>query len=321
MMRRRQITLLAGAAAWPFAAKAQQPKMVRIGNVGLSPRSSPLWSAFDQHMAELGYQDGKNFVVEYAQISVAADFEAEYRRLAAGRVDVIVAGGELALKAASAATRTLPIVMIAIDFDPVASGYVKSLARPEGNITGLSLQQIELVTKRLQLLKDAFPDLQAATMFWDQSTADQWKAVWEVASKLGLRLAGVELRDPPYDYERALAQAPPDARGTVIAAASQFFFRDRSKLIETVHRHRVVSMFISREWTAAGGLLSYGPSSPGMFARAADYVDRIAKGAKPADLPIEQPTKFELVVNLGTAKAIGVTLSPVLLARADEVIE
>jgi ABC-type uncharacterized transport system substrate-binding protein len=234
---------------------------------------------------------------------------------------MLATGPEISLRSALAVTQTLPLVMLAIDYDPIARGYVTSLARPTGNITGMSLQQIELAEKRVQILKDAFPDLRAAIAFWDGISADQWDAAQTAATTLGLQLAGIELRDPPYDYERALAQSAPDHRGGLIVMVSPFFFRDRMRLAEFALRHRIVSMFGFREWVEAGGLLSYGPNIVELHRRVADYVDRIAKGAKPADLPIEQPTKFEFVINIKTARAIGVDMPTSLLLRADEVIE
>jgi putative ABC transport system substrate-binding protein len=211
--------------------------------------------------------------------------------------------------------------MIAVDFDPVARGYVTSLARPTGNVTGVVFQQIELAAKRIQLVKEAFPDVPGATMFWDRSSADQWQAAKAAAATLGLRLSGIELPEPPYDYERALGDAPPDHRGIVIVATSVFFFRDRERIADFASRHRIPSIFVFREWVEAGGLLSYGPSITALFARVADFVDRIARGAKPADLPIEQPTKFELVINVKTAKVLGLDIPSSILARADDVIE
>ena len=163
--------------------------------------------------------------------------------------------------------------------------------------------------------------MKAATVFWDRISADQWEAANDAAAALGLRLAGVELRARPYDYDAALAQAPPDHRGNLFVMTSPFFFVDRVRLAEFGIRHRIVSSFSFREWADAGGLVAYGPSLPEMYRRTADYVDRIARGAKPADLPIEQPTKFELIVNLKTATAIGVEIPQSLLLRADEVIE
>ena len=324
MSRRKFITLLGGAAAWPLAARAQQPakKMLRVGTVSGTQKLSPQWIAFLRRMAELGYQEGKTFAFDLLPAANEEGYETGYRTLVAREPDIIMATGvEIALKSALAATRTLPIVMIAIDYDPFARGYVTSMARPSGNVTGVFFQQIELAAKRIQLVKDAFPNMSAATMFWDQASADQWQASQNVAPKLGLRLFGIELREPPYDYERAFGEAPADHRGMLIVATSVFFFRDRARIAELAVRHRTVSMFVFREWVDAGGLLSYGPSITGLFARVADFVDRIARGAKPADLPIEQPTKFELVVNLKTAKALGLTIPEPFLLLADEVIE
>jgi ABC-type uncharacterized transport system substrate-binding protein len=323
MKRREFITLLGGAATWPLVAHAQQPeKMLRVGALSAQPRAAPIWLAFERRMAELGHKSGTNFALEFVQVESIGDYERGYRKLADRKVDIMLATGpEISLRSALAVTQTLPLVMLAIDYDPIARGYVTSLARPTGNITGMSLQQIELAEKRVQILKDAFPDLRAAIAFWDGISADQWDAAQTAATTLGLQLAGIELRDPPYDYERALAQSAPDHRGGLIVMVSPFFFRDRMRLAEFALRHRIVSMFGFREWVEAGGLLSYGPNIVELHRRVADYVDRIAKGAKPADLPIEQPTKFEFVINIKTARAIGVDMPTSLLLRADEVIE
>jgi putative ABC transport system substrate-binding protein len=322
--RRQFITLLGGAAAaWPLAAHAQQSqKMVRVGALSAQPRAAPIWLAFERRMAELGYNNGTNFAFEFVQVDSLGDYERGYRELVARKVDILLATGpEIALKSARAATQALPIVMLAIDYDPIARGYVTSLARPPTNLTGISLQQIELAEKRVQILKDAFPDLRNAIAFWDAISGDQWDAAQTAATKLGFQLAGVQVRDPPYDYERALAQSAPDHRGSLIVMVSPFFFRDRERLAEFATRHRIVSMFGFREWVEAGGLLSYGPNIVELHRRVADFVDRLAKGANPADLPIEQPTKFEFVINLKTARAIGIDMPTSLLLRADEVIE
>lgn len=281
-----------------------------------------MWTSFVARMATLGYQEGKNFTFDLVLADSMEDYRAGYRRFGGGAVDIIVAPGpEVSLQSALALPGAVPIVMVAIDYDPLERGYVKSLARPGGHTTGLMLQQTELAVKRVQLLKDAFPDLKAMTVFWDQSSADQWAMTQEAAGKLGVRLAGIELRNPPYDYERAFAEAPPDFRRVLFPLTSPFVFREVDKVAELALRHRAVLMFSNREMAEAGGLMTYGVSFPATFARVAEYVDRIAKGAKPGDLPIEQPTTFELIVNLRTAKAIGVTVPPLLLARADEVIE
>ena len=247
--------------------------------------------------------------------------EGAIKELVDRNVNVIIAPYESAVKSALAANRSVPIVMIAVDYDPIALGYVKSLGRPAGSVTGLFLQQIELAQKRLQLLKDAFPNVQTAIMFWDSPSEHQWRATSSVAAAFGLQLVGVELRQQPYDYESALTQAPPNHRRTLIMPTSAVFYRDRQRLADFALKHEIASLFVLREWVEAGGLLSYGVNFPAIFRRAAEYVDMIAKGAKAADLPIEQPTRFELVLNLKTAKAIGVAISPAILARADEVIE
>jgi putative ABC transport system substrate-binding protein len=324
MRRREFITLVGGAAAlWPATLLAQESvKMLRVGAVSGQPRNSPFWQPFVQRMVELGYQEGKNFVFDLITTSNIDGFEAGYRELATRNVDIIVASGpEISLKSALASSSTKPIIMIAIDYDPLARGYVTSLARPTGNVTGVFLQQIELTEKRVQLLKSAFPDLQAATVFWDRITTDQWEAAQRAGANLGLRLSGVEFLDPPFDYDKALAQAALDSRGTVIVLVSPFFFRDRAQQADFALRNRIVTMFGFREWTDAGGLMSYGVSVSSMQRLAAGYVDRVARGVKPADLPIEQPTKFELVINLKTAKALGITFPQSFLATADEVIE
>ena len=223
---------------------------------------------------------------------------------------------------AIAATDTLPIVMIAVDYDPFARGYVQNLARPGGRVTGVFFQQIELAMKRLQLMKEALPGVAAATVFWDDGSADQWRATQSAAETMGLELTGVELGNPPSDYENALvAQAPTDHHRILMVLSSPVFFPDRERLAQLALRHRIASMFVFRGYVDAGGLLSYGPSIDALYQRAAEYVDRIAKGTNPADLPVEQPTKFELIVNLKTAKAIGIELPISILLRADEVIE
>ena len=323
MKRREFITLVGGAAtAWPLVVRAQQTGKLRVGMVGSQPRSAPLYAAMLQRFAELGYQEGSNFTFEFIQAANLEDYARGYRELVTRNVGVLIANAtEVALKSALAATNTLPIVMTAIDYDPLARGYVANLARPTDNVTGIVFQQIELVTKRLQVVVEAFPELRAATVFWDAASADQWRVAQSAAPALGLRLFGSELREQPYDYEQALAQVPPDHRGWLFAMTSPFFFPDRARLAEFALRHRMPSVFAFREWVDAGGLLSYGPSITGMYRRAADYVDRIARGTKPSDLPIEQPTKFEFILNLKTAKAIGLATPTALLLRADEVIE
>jgi len=322
MKRREFITLVGGAAAWPLVAQAQ-PERLRVGVTSVQPRTVEIFSAFAKRMAELGYEEGKNFTFDFVQAPNVAGYTAAFREIANRGADIILAAGpEANLKAAIDAAGGRPIVMIATDFDPFAHGYVKSLARPGANITGVFFQQLDLSVKRAQVLKDAFPTLSGATVFWDQVSADQWQALKQAAGRtLAMHLSGIEFRERPFDYEKGLEQAAPNDRSALIVMASPLFALDRARLPEFALQHKMMSVFYTREYVDIGGLFSYGVSFTGLFRRAADYVDRIAKGAKPSDLPIEQPTKYELVINLKTAKALGITMLPSLLLLADEVIE
>ena len=325
-MRRRDFiaTLVGTAIALPVTVRAQQqPAMLRVGASSVQPRTASIYAAFATRMAELGYEEGRNFVFEFVQATNTEEYGVAFRELAARNVDVILATGpEDNLKAALAVAGSRPVVMIAIDFDPFARGYVASRARPGGNITGVFLEQPQLSAKRLQLLRDSFPTLKGATIFWDHVSADQWRALEHAAKGMpGFHISGIQFREQRFDYERALAQAAPEDRRSLIVLASPTFALDRARLSEFALRHRMISLFYSRQYVDVGGLLSYGVSFTGMFRRAADYVDKIAKGAKPGDLPIEEPTTYELVINLKTAKAIGIEIPVALLARADGVIE
>jgi len=323
-MRRREVISTIGATfGLPAVALAQQAvKTFRIGITTIQPRTAPIYAAFDQRLRELGYVEGVNLIVDFLNPEDQTEgIAGAINELVRRKVDVIVAPYESALKSALTATESVPIVMIAIDYDPLARGYIAGLSRPGRNVTGLSLQQIELAKKRLQILTDALPSVRTATMFWDSFSKDQWDATNSSAGAHGLRLAGAELREQPYNYESAWTQAPPDHRAALIVAISPTFYRDRQRLVDFTIQRKIPSVYALREWVEAGGLLSYGVNFPATFRRVADYVDRIAKGAKPAELPIEQPTKFELVVNLKTAKAIGFPIPTEIIARADEVIE
>jgi putative ABC transport system substrate-binding protein len=324
MKRRSFITLLGGAAAWPLAARAQQGlKVLRIGTVSTLPREArrPTLGAFEERMRELGYVDGENLAFDYTIERNFDRYDLATREMVRRKVDLIIATSNDALKSAMAATDTLPIVVVALDFDPFRLGHVTSFSRPSGNVTGVFLHQVELSVKRLQILKEAFPDVEAATAFWDHRSLYQWQETQATAPSLGLRLAGIELRHLPYDYDQALAQTPPDHRGTLVVMGSPLFFSDRQKLADFALRQRIASVFVQREHVNAGGLLSYGPSIPAMYRRAADYVDKIARGTKTTELPIEQASKFEFILNLKTAKSIGREIPTSILLRADEVIE
>lgn len=323
-MRRRTALAIVGAAALsPRVLLAQgTPGVLRVGAANAQPRSAPQWVAFLRRMGELGYAEGTNLVFDHLQIAGPEVWEEGYRAVVARKPDIVIATGpELSLRAALAATRDIPIVMIAIDFDPVSLGLVADLGRPGGNVTGIHFQRVEITGKRLQLLKDAFPETQRAVVFWDRQSGDQWAAAEAAARPLGLRLNGVQFAAPPYDYESARIDVERGRRGVLFVLGSPFFFVDRGRLAEFAATRRMISSFVAREFVAAGGLMSYGVSLPGMWELAAGYVDKIAKGAKPGDLPIQQPTKFELCVNLKAAKSLGIALAPEFLIRADEVIE
>jgi putative ABC transport system substrate-binding protein len=303
---------------------AQGPATLRVGSCSLrNPGGPGFLGAFGQRLRELGYIEGQNLTLDYIDLRGRSDgYNSAWSQLVERKADVLIAfGPEDALKTAVAATQSIPIIMAAIDFDPFALGYVKSLARPTGNVTGIVLEQIELAAKRLQLARDAFPAVTKATVFWDSFSADQWRATRNNAPQFGFDLASIELRDYPYDYAHALAQAPADHRGFLFMMTSPLFARDLSRIVQFTLLNRLPSIFVFREYVDPGGLMSYGPSRSAMSRRLADYVHRIARGAKPSELPIERPRAFELVINQRTAKALGLEFSQAMLLRADEVIE
>ena len=325
-MRRRAFLASAAGALLGFTRPARAADgvvrigcAVRIANV----RANPVYMAFEKRLADLGLREGSNLVLDYVKVGDGSPEEQErgYREVVARGADILLtAGPEYSLKAALAASPNLPVVMLAVDFDPIARGYVTGLSEPGGRITGMFLRQIELAVKRLHFLHDNFGGFQAAVVFYDEASRDQWEAVERAARALGVRLFGVELTSA-LDYERALASAPPEERKFLFALASPLFFADRRALATFASRHGLASMFGFRQFVEAGGVMSYGPSLTDMWARAAELAARIARGAKPGDLPVEQPTKFEFVVNLATARALGIELAPNLLAAADAVIE
>jgi putative ABC transport system substrate-binding protein len=322
--RRKVLTLLAGAAISPLSARAAgEPAAVfRLGILCRNP-PGPGFRAFLQQMLALGWEEGRNLQIDY--VLLGDTDAAGSLALAKGlvdRVDVIYAlGGEDELRSAVGATKTVPIVLLANDYDPLAGGYVASLARPGGNVTGVFLQQVELTPKRLEFLTETVPELARVVALWDRISADQFEIAKEAARSLKIRLDGIECTDPPYDYERVLAGVDGAHRDVLLQLNSGLFFRDRKRFPVVAINHRLPSMFPFRQWVDEGGLMSYSARLTDMSRLAAGYVNRIAKGAKPADLPVEQPTRFELVINLKTATALGLTIPPAILARADEVIE
>jgi putative tryptophan/tyrosine transport system substrate-binding protein len=325
-MRRRDFVALMGAAfaGWSSETHAQSTTMpLRLGWVSQNPRSAPFNVAFERRLRELGYIDGQNISLEFI------DTRGDVSRIAAAMkevvergVDILLAPGpELSLRSAMAATSTRPIVMVAIDYDPISLGYVRSLASPGDQVTGVYFQQTELVGKRLQILKELMPNLTSATVFWDRFSADQWKATEKIAAEANLGLFGIDLGEQPYNYAKSLASVPQAYRGALLVMVSPVVFRDRQRLAEFTLVEKIPNIHALSEFADAGGLISYGANISVLFERAAEYVDRIAKGAKPAELPVEQPTKFELIINLKAAKAIGLTVPPSLLVRSDNVIE
>ena len=322
-MRRREFITLLGAVAWPLAARGQQPdKIFKIGFIATG--GVPLYmNAFHDALQALGWIEGKNVIYEarYAEnrLDRLPELVAELLRL---NVDVIVAGGTPAPLAAKRATATVPIVMTAAA-DPLGSGLIASLARPGGNVTGLSLMSADLVEKRLELLKEVFPGLASVAVLWNADhpfSALVFKETKRAAQSLRIEVQSLEVRSPD-DIDSALVTAMRQNASALIAVEDPLTTDYRHQIADFVAENRLPAIYGLRMFVDAGGLLSYGADLADLYRRAAGYVDKILKGAKPSDLPVEQPTKFELVVNLKTAKALGLTIPPTLLATADEVIE
>jgi putative ABC transport system substrate-binding protein len=322
--RREFISLLGGAAAaWPLAAHAQQPSnLLRVGTVSFIRRTNFTWAAFERRMRELGYIEGQNFAVEFINAKDHVERIGEAARdLSRRKVDIGLADSHLTLKSIMAAMSTSPIVFIASNFDPVALGFVASIARPGGNLTGIYVRRPELVEKQIGMLAESFPGKTRLAVLWDGLVAESFPAAERAAAALHLELHALKLENPPYDFVVAFQELARRGAQMVLILHSPLFTEDRSHIAALALRHGLPTMFASKAYADAGGLLSYGPDLNVAFRRAADYVDRIAKGAKPADLPVEQPTNFVLTINLKTAKALGLEIPPMLLARADEVIE
>jgi putative tryptophan/tyrosine transport system substrate-binding protein len=326
--RREFIILLASATACPLAAHAQQQagKVPRIGYLGLTSPSDrpPLLDAFRQRLRELGWVEGQNIVIDYRfaedRVNRLPDLAAELVRL---KVDVIVSLGTQGVTAAKNATETIPIIMIAVR-DPVGIGLIASLARPGGNVTGVSgYAGLQLVTKQLELLKETVPQIRRVAILSNPSNAYHQLAIREVnvaARPLGVQLLLLEAQGPN-EFDSAFAAMAKERVGALLVLSDGIFSSHSTRLADLAARIRLPAAYAVRESVEAGGLMSYGPSFLDLYRRSAVYVDKILKGAKPADLPVEQPTKFELVINLKTANALGLEVPPILLARADEVIE
>jgi putative tryptophan/tyrosine transport system substrate-binding protein len=318
------VTLTLGMLTAPLAAQAQPSgKVYRIGFLSTAPPPAHRWEALLDGLRERGYREGQNLVFERRFSEGNAErfpeFAAELVRL---RVDCIIVTTTPAALAARHATTTIPIVMPTA-IDPVEAGLVASLAQPGGNLTGLSILAPELNGKRLELLQEVVPGMTRVAVLWNAANpanAAAWEETQAAARALGLRLHAQEVRGPQ-DLEGAFArtaQARPEA---LLVLSDELLSMHRPQIVEFATQQHLPSMFAHKQWVVAGGLMSYGPSQTDLFRRAATYLDKILKGTKPADLPVEQPMKFELILNLKTAQALGLTIPPIVLFRADEVIQ
>jgi ABC-type uncharacterized transport system substrate-binding protein len=325
--RREILIALVGAAlAWADAVRAQVPATVR--RIGLltvfSPSDAALWhEAFRQGLRDLGWVEGKNISIEYrfaeGRLDRLPDHAADLVRL---KVDVIVASVATDALAAQKATKVIPIVT-AIGGDAVAIGLAESLARPGGNITGLSQMGPQLVGKRLELLKEMVPKLSRVAVLWNRQSAVStlsWNEIQLPARQLGIQLHSLEVRSPD-DLDKAFEGETRTRAGALLIMASPVIVTNLKRIASLAGKSRLPSIYQYSEFADAGGLVTYGPDRADLYRRAATYVNKILKGAKPGDLPIEQPTKFELVINLKTAKALGITIPKAVLFRADRVIE
>jgi len=317
-----RVALLISLAAAAANADEVPARVFHIGIIAALPRSSPEHVVFQHRLRELGYVEGRNLTIDFVQYTDLDRLASAAGEFARRGVDVLVTGGnDAALKAAITATavRATPVVFRAINFDPLAEGYIASLAHPGGNLTGVAFQQPELIAKRLDLLTQAIPHIARIVLLYDAVGEDQRESATRAAATLGLPVEAIELNNPPYDYERALSGTD-GARGDALMVTVSPFTRN-APIAEAALRHRLPYISFLRRDAEGGALMSYGPSITDMSRISADYVDKILKGAKPADLPVQQPTKFELIVNLKTAKALSLTVPLSVLGRADEVIE
>jgi putative ABC transport system substrate-binding protein len=322
---RRAFILALGLLAAPVATVGQPPG--KVPQIGVLSGSSPLIhagriEAFRQGLRERGYTEGRNIVVEYRYADgQTGRLAALAEELVALKVDVIVTSGDLAIRAARQASQTIPIVA-ALAGDLVAPGHVASLARPGGNITGLTTLVSELSGKRLELLKTAFPKISRVAVLWNPDNATNAAGVKEIetaARALGLQVVSAGARKPE-DLEGEFQTIRRERADALLAVADLMLLSQRARIVAFAAKHRLPAMYGNQDYMDAGALMAYGPNVADLFRRAATYVDKILKGARPADLPVEQATKIELVINVKTAKALGLTIPPSLLARADHVI-
>src|SRR6516165_10832474 len=329
MKRREFISLLCGmATGWPLIARAQQASRVRLVCIleGISadtPNAKARYAAFLEGFQQLGWTPGYNVQIE---VRYAEGDDVALRKYAAELIalapDVLVAGGGTAAEAMLKLTRSIPIVFV-IAPDPVGSGLVESLSQPGANATGFMMFEYNLCGKWLELLKEIAPNVTHAAILRNAETGPgigQFAVIQAVAPLVGIEVSSIDLREPD-QIERAIAAFAQRSNGGMIAVASATGAANFNLIVATAARYRLPAVYIQRPFVAAGGLISYGPNFPDQYRRAAGYVNRILKGEKPANLPVQAPTKYELVINLKTAKALGISVPPTLLARADEVIE
>jgi ABC-type uncharacterized transport system substrate-binding protein len=317
------VTLVLTMLVLPCSTTAQSPQLPRIGIFSNFAAPDPQVDALKQGLRELGWVDGQTVALEYryanGRLDQAASLVAE---LVGRKVDVLVTGGEQGIRAARGATHTIPIVM-ANSGDPVGTGLVASLSRPGGNLTGLSLLLPELGGKRLTLLREAVPTAAHVAVLWNPANAAkplEWQSTQDAARTVGVRVTSVEVRQPA-DFALAFATITTAHVDALMPLTEPLTRTHRDQISEFALQHRLPLIAESRDFAEAGGLMTYGPSLVDLWRRAATYVDKILKGAKPADLPVEQPTKFELVLNLKTAKALGLKIPQSVLIRADEVLQ
>jgi ABC-type uncharacterized transport system substrate-binding protein len=327
MKRREFITLFGGAVAWPLAARAQQPKVVRLGY--LEPQTptdlvaANLRRQFLLGLRDLGYVEGRHFKMDDRSADGRLDrLPALAAELAHLPVDIFVVGGEAPIRAAMQASDKIPIVMT-LAADPVGSGLITSLARPGGNLTGMSALAPDLAGKRVELLKEVVPAVARVAVLWNssnQSKIAEWKDTQDAARSVALTLRSYEARSPE-ELDGALVAIRSELPDAMITFADGFTLAFRRRIGSFALANRLPMISELREFAEVGGLATYGTNRADLWRRSASYVDKIVRGANPGDLPVEQPTKFELVINLSTAKALGIEVQPTLSARADEVIE
>jgi putative tryptophan/tyrosine transport system substrate-binding protein len=327
MKRREFITLLGGTVAWPPGARAQQAgQIARIGFLGSDPDNAQFAASYPVFLAELrklGFNEGQNLIVEYRRMDEGTPKAfASASEMIRSNVGVVVTfGPEVILKAAVAASQTIPIVMIAVNFDPIAGGYVSNLARPNRNITGLVYRAPELAAKQLELLVEAFPNNQPIAALWEPASAEQFASAQHTAQSLHIDLRSYKVENPPFDFDEAFRRIAQDGSRMVLVLSGPTFGVQRAHIADLAMQRRLPTMFTFKNYVTAGGLMSYGIDTVPIFRRAASFVAKILRGAKPSDLPVEQPNNFEFTLNLKTAKAIGVSIPTSILLRADEVIE